>query len=53
MISSSQRIGESAAVMGAANCAVARDGKLIGENTDGKGFRQSLRELIDPAGKPS
>jgi shikimate dehydrogenase len=27
-----------------------RDGKLIGENTDGKGFLESLREVIDPAG---
>ncbi len=44
-------LGESAAVMGAVNCAVLRGGKLIGENTDGKGFLQSLRELIDPAGK--
>ena len=44
-------LGESAAVMGAVNCAVSRGGKLIGENTDGKGFLQSLRELIDPAGK--
>jgi shikimate dehydrogenase len=44
-------LGESAAVMGAVNCAVARNGKLIGENTDGKGFLQSLRELIDPTGK--
>ena len=44
-------LAESAAVMGAVNCAVLRNGKLIGENTDGKGFLQSLRELIDPAGK--
>jgi len=44
-------VGESAAVMGAVNCAVSRNGKLIGENTDGKGFLQSLRELIDPPGK--
>ena len=44
-------LGESAAVMGAVNCAVSRNGKLIGENTDGKGFLQSLREIIDPAGK--
>jgi shikimate dehydrogenase len=44
-------IGESAKVMGAVNCAVLRDGKLIGENTDGKGFLESLREVIDPAGK--
>jgi shikimate dehydrogenase len=44
-------LGESAAVMGAVNCAVMRDGKFIGENTDGKGFLQSLQEVIDPAGK--
>ena len=44
-------LGESAAVMGAVNCAVLRDGKFIGENTDGKGFLQSLREVVDPGGK--
>jgi shikimate dehydrogenase len=44
-------LGESASVMGAVNCAVMRNGKLIGENTDGKGFLQSLREVIDPKGK--
>jgi shikimate dehydrogenase len=44
-------LGESAAVMGAVNCAVRRDDKFIGENTDGKGFLLSLREVIDPEGK--
>ena len=44
-------LGESAAVMGAVNCAVRRGDKFIGENTDGKGFLLSLRESIDPAGK--
>jgi shikimate dehydrogenase len=44
-------LGESAAVMGAVNCAVRRGEKFIGENTDGKGFLQSLREVADPAGK--
>jgi shikimate dehydrogenase len=44
-------LGESAAVMGAVNCVVWRTGKYIGENTDGKGFVQSLREHCDPAGK--
>ena len=44
-------LGDSAAIMGAVNCAVLRDGKLIGENTDGKGFLESLRTAIDPAGK--
>ncbi|MGI9241995.1 MAG: shikimate dehydrogenase [Verrucomicrobiales bacterium] len=44
-------LGESASLMGAVNCVVNRDGKLIGENTDGKGFVSSLGEMIDPAGK--
>ena len=44
-------LGESAAVMGAVNCAVRRGDKFIGENTDGKGFLLSLRNAIDPAGK--
>lgn len=44
-------VGESAELMGAVNCVVNRDGKLIGENTDGKGFVASLRELDDPEGK--
>jgi shikimate dehydrogenase len=30
---------------------VRRAGRLIGENTDGKGFVESLRTLVDPAGK--
>ncbi|MEM7146488.1 MAG: shikimate dehydrogenase [Verrucomicrobiota bacterium] len=44
-------LGESAEVMGAVNCVVRREEKLIGENTDGKGFLSSLRELTDPAGQ--
>ena len=44
-------LGPSAEVMGAVNCAVLRDGKMIGENTDGKGFLQSLREVVEPEGK--
>lgn len=44
-------LGESAELMGAVNCVVRRDGKLIGENTDGKGFVSSFKELADPAGK--
>src|SRR5260221_2119782 len=43
-------LGESAAVMGAVNCVVRRENKLIGENTDGKGFVTALRTLTDPAG---
>jgi shikimate dehydrogenase len=45
------KLGESAAVMGAVNCIVRRGDKLVGENTDGKGFVASLRELTDPTGK--
>ena len=42
-------LSEAASIMGAVNC-VCRDGdRLVGENTDGKGFLQSLRTLIDPA----
>jgi shikimate dehydrogenase len=44
-------LGESAELMGAVNCVVNRDGKFIGENTDGKGFVSSLKEIEDPAGK--
>jgi shikimate dehydrogenase len=45
------RLGESAAVMGAVNCVVIKDGRLIGENTDGKGFLKSLETVCDPKGK--
>ncbi len=44
-------LGESAAVMGAVNCVVRRGEKLIGENTDGKGFLRSLQSVEDPRGK--
>ncbi|MCB1065187.1 MAG: shikimate dehydrogenase [Verrucomicrobiae bacterium] len=44
-------LGESAALMGAVNCVVNRDGKFIGENTDGKGFVSSFREIADPTGQ--
>jgi len=44
-------LGESASLMGAVNCVVRREGQWIGENTDGKGFVESLRELTDPGGK--
>jgi shikimate dehydrogenase len=44
-------VTQAAGLMGAVNC-VFRDGeKMIGENTDGKGFVESLRPLIDPAEK--
>src|SRR6202034_3043347 len=44
-------LAESAATIGAVNCAVRRQGRLIGENTDGKGFVESLRTLADPKGR--
>ena len=44
-------IGKSASIIGAVNCVVSRNGKLIGENTDGKGFLQSFTQVVDPAGK--
>lgn len=40
-------LGESARIMGAVNCAVRRGDAYIGENTDGKGFLQSLRSCIN------
>ena len=44
-------LGDSAATIGAVNCAVRRGDKWIGENTDGVGFMESLRTLIDVKGK--
>jgi shikimate dehydrogenase len=44
-------LGESAALIGAVNCAVNRDGKLIGENTDGKGFLKSFLEITPATDK--
>jgi shikimate dehydrogenase len=44
-------LAESASVIGAVNCAVARDGRLIGENTDGQGFMTALRTVVEPAGR--
>ena len=45
------RLSDAARLMGAVNCIVREDRELIGENTDGKGFMQSLAGVIDPAGK--
>lgn len=43
---------EAARIIGAVNTVVSENGRLIGENTDGKGFLTSLRENgVDPAGK--
>ncbi len=45
------RLSEAAELMGAVNCVVREGEMLIGENTDGKGFVQSLRDVTDPKGK--
>jgi len=44
-------LAESAQIIGAVNCVSIRDGRLIGDNTDGKGFLASLRKVQDPSGK--
>jgi shikimate dehydrogenase len=44
-------LAESASVIGAVNCAVARDGGLTGENTDGQGFMTALRTVVEPEGR--
>jgi shikimate dehydrogenase len=43
-------VADSAAIIGAVNCVVARDGRWIGENTDGQGFVMALRTVTDPVG---
>jgi len=45
------RVSDSAGRMGAVNCIVRRGNELVGENTDGKGFLVSLREVIEPRGR--
>lgn len=44
-------LARSAEIIGAVNCVVIREGRLIGENTDGKGFFSSLQSVVDPAGR--
>lgn len=45
------RTSEAATLMGAVNCVNRVGTELVGDNTDGKGFVQSLRSLTDPAGR--
>ena len=44
-------LSQAAELMGAVNCINREGDQLLGENTDGKGFVQSLREQTDPDGK--
>lgn len=41
-------LSEAARIIGAVNTVAVRDGRLIGENTDGKGFVRSLRDAGIP-----
>jgi shikimate dehydrogenase len=41
-------LAPSAAIIGAVNTVINRQGYLVGENTDGQGFVASLREIADP-----
>ena len=43
-------LAESAELIGAVNTVVATDGDLVGHNTDGQGFVESLRTVVDPTG---
>ncbi|MGC4002925.1 MAG: hypothetical protein QM811_07255 [Pirellulales bacterium] len=44
-------LSQAVRLMGAVNCIHNEAGKLVGENTEGKGFLESLRSVADPAGK--
>lgn len=44
-------LAPSAEIIGAVNCVINDDGRLTGENTDGQGFVNALRTIVDPAGK--
>jgi len=44
-------LAKSAELIGAVNCVVMREGRLIGENTDGQGFVAALRTVVNPAGR--
>ena len=39
------RLNPAAEIIGAVNCVINRNGELIGDNTDGKGFLQSLANV--------
>ncbi|WP_108503488.1 shikimate dehydrogenase [Paracoccus indicus] len=44
-------LGTSARIIGAVNTIVRDGDRLIGENTDGRGFVKALQEVCDPEGK--
>ncbi|MBN1393662.1 MAG: shikimate dehydrogenase [Pirellulales bacterium] len=45
------RVDETAAAVGAVNFIYRREDTLVGDNLEGRGFVESLRRLVDPAGK--
>ena len=51
MIQFLNRITPAAEMAGAVNCILRDDRQLVGENTEGTAFLQTLRRRIDPAGK--
>lgn len=51
VISHLDDLGESARIIGAVNTVVNRDGKLIGENTDGRGFVESVKSSLELTNK--
>ncbi|WP_299443483.1 shikimate dehydrogenase [uncultured Phycicoccus sp.] len=44
-------LNRSAELIGAVNCVVLTEGRMLGHNTDGQGFLGSLRTVADPAGQ--
>jgi shikimate dehydrogenase len=44
-------VSETAEMIGAANCLLREDGRLVGENTEGKALLEAIRQRTDPAGK--
>src|SRR5947209_16196326 len=51
VVSLVDELSPAAKAIGAVNCLVRRGDKLLGENTDGKGFLQSVQEVTPVAGK--
>jgi len=51
--SSVDELSDLAKALGAANCVIARDGRLLGDSTDGEGFLEALRRGtgFDPSGR--
>lgn len=45
------RLTEAATKIGAVNCIVRQGNTMLGDNTDGKGFVESLQAVTDPRGK--